>query len=128
MFEEIRSKHFPAHDGLRLLNWEPAVMFPMINSSIGCRSKRGLLFFCAGILDSAVAGLVLGSSCFLICIFAGCNQTSKDNKRAVKGPIQHMRRMKSEWILMQNVTNEGFYLAGSELKELQLINYQVHSL
>ena len=52
---------------------------------------------------------------------------SKGNKRAITGAIQHMQSMHSEWIRVQNVTNEKFYVVGSDLKELRLIQDQMAS-
>ena len=53
---------------------------------------------------------------------------SEGNKRALNGAIQHMQSMRSEWIRVQNVTNEKFYVVGSELKELRCIQDQMASI
>ena len=39
--------------------------------------------------------------------------------------MQHMQSMHSEWIRVQNFTNEKFYVVGSQLKELRRIQDQM---
>ena len=80
------------------------------------RFKRGLPIIAAGLIGSAT-GVGLGSTCFLEGIFGGCDKISKENRHAINSAIAHMNDMQAEWIRVQNVTNDKFYMVGHELKD-----------
>ena len=52
---------------------------------------------------------------------------SKGNKLAINVASQQTQSMHSEWIRVQNVTKEKFYMVGSVLKELRRIQDQMAS-
>ena len=128
IYEETRMERIRSQDDLRRLKLELSEMFPIIQPSKSRRTQLGVSLSAAGLWGSAAAGLVLGSSCFLKGIFAGCDQMSKENKRDINGAIQNMKSMHSEWVRVQNVTNDKFYLVWSGLKELRRIQGQMASI
>ena len=120
IYEATRMEHIRTHDDFRRLKLEPGEMFPIIQPSKKRRTIRSLLLI--------AARLCLGSFCLLRDIFGGCDQMSKETKRAYNWAIQRMNSMYSWRSRAQTVTNEMFYVVGSELKEHRSTQCQMASI
>ena len=103
-------------------------MFPIIQPFKSRRTIWCLLLIAAGFLVSAAAGLCLRSFCLLKDISGGCDQMSKEKKRAINGAIQRKNSMYSWRIRVPTVTNQKFYVVGSELKEHRRTQSQMASI
>ena len=52
----------------------------------------------------------------------------KENRRAINSAIDHMNKLQTEWIRVENLTNEKFYVVGHELQELRRIQEQMAAI
>ena len=128
IYEATRMEHIRTQDEFRRLKMEPGEMFPIIQPSKSRRTRRCLLLIAAGLLVSAAAGLCLRSFCLLKDISGGCDQMSKEKKRADNGAIQRKNSMYSWQIRVPTVTNQKFYVVGSDVKEHRRTQSQMASI